>query len=136
MPALLDSGSQVTFIIEAYFNQYLQPLIRSFKGENALAHTIFHLKGAGEATLPVIKYLEIDIDLLGMVIQKVRVLIIDDPNDFIQDQNKKTKLLGMVGWNIIKHTYLELTNKYGWDKFINFNCPTAIISWSNMLTQT
>ena len=88
MPSLLDSGSQVTFIRQSYFDQYIKPLITSFKGEKALAHQIFHLKGAGEATLPVMKYVELDIDLLGIVVPQVGVLIVEDPNEFIHQQKK------------------------------------------------
>ena len=126
VPSLLDSGSQVTFIRESYFKQHIQPLITSFKGEKALAHTIFHLKGAGEATLPVMKYLELDIDLLGMVVPKVGVLIVEDPNNFIRDPQHHTKLPGVVGWNLIKHAYLEFVNQYGSEKFEKFECPSGI----------
>ena len=42
---------------------------------------------------------------------KVEFLVVKDPSDLLQDK-KKTKLPGIIGWNLIKLAYQEFIRKY------------------------
>ena len=57
-------------------------------------------------------YVESDLDFLGIVVPKVGVLIIQESNELLETCHK-TKLLGMVGWNLIKLAYEMFVQKYG-----------------------
>ena len=46
-------------------------------------------------------YVELDLNFLGIVVPKVGVLITQEPNELLESRHK-TKLPGMVGWNLIK----------------------------------
>ena len=49
-------------------------------------------------------YVELDLNFLGIVVPKVGVLITQEPNELLESRHK-TKLPGMVGWNLIKLAY-------------------------------
>ena len=73
IPSLLPSGSQV--------------------------HQLFQLTAANNGKLPVSMYVEIDLDFLGVIVPKVWVLIIQEPNKLLDDHHK-TKLPGIICWNL------------------------------------
>ena len=70
-------------------------------------------------------YVELDMNFLGIVVSKVGVLITQEPNEFL-DKHHKTKLPGMVGWNLIKSAYEVFVQKYGILCLENFDCPTGV----------
>ena len=55
---------------------------------------------------------------------KIGVLITQEPSGLL-DTCHKTKLLGMVGWNLIKLAYEVFVQKYGVLRLENFDCPTG-----------
>ena len=69
-------------------------------------------------------YVELDLDFLGIVVPKVGVLITQEPNELL-DTCHKTKLPGMVGWNLMKFAYEVFVQKYGVLCLENFDCPTG-----------
>ena len=100
IPSLLDSGSQVTLICQSFIEQEILPHIKPSDGEKAEAHQLFQLTAADNGKLPVSMYVELDLDFLGIVVPKVGVLIMQEPNELL-DTCHKTKLPGMVGCNLI-----------------------------------
>ena len=65
VPSLLDSGSMVTLIREGYFVKHIQPLLNKSSSKMAEAHSLFWLSAANNEIMPVSKYFEADVTLLG-----------------------------------------------------------------------
>ena len=65
VPSLLDSGSMVTLIHEGYFVKNIQPLLNKSSSKLAEAHSMFQLSAANNEIMPVSKYFEADVTLLG-----------------------------------------------------------------------
>ena len=70
-------------------------------------------------------YVELDLDFLGIVVPKVGVLITQEPNELLETCHK-TKLPGVVGWNLIKLAYEVFLKIYGVLCLDNFDCPTGV----------
>ena len=100
IPSLLDSGSQVTLIYQRYFKPHIRPSGK----EKAEVHELFQLTAANHGKLPMSMYAELDLDVLGIVGPKVVVLITQEPNELL-DECYKTKLSGVIGWNLIKKAH-------------------------------
>ena len=125
IPSLHDSGSQVTLICHSFFEQEILPHIKPADGEKAKAHQLFQLTATNNGKLPVSMYVELDLDFLGIVVPKVGVLITQEPNELLETCHK-TKLPGMVGWNLIKLAYEVFVKIYGVLWLDNFDCPTGV----------
>ena len=125
IPSLLDSGSQVTLICQSFFEQEILPLIKPSDGEKAKAHQLFQLTAANNGKLPISMYMELDLDFWGIVVPKVRVLISQEPNELLETRHK-TKLPGMVDWNLIKLAYEVFVKNYGRLCLENFDCPIGV----------
>ena len=70
-------------------------------------------------------YVELDLDFLGIVVPKVGILITKEPNELLESCHK-TKLPGVVGWNLIKLAYEVFVKNYGVLCLENFDCPTGV----------
>ena len=105
IPSLLNLGSDVMLLRQAYFEKHLLPKIQNVTGEKAKAHQLFHLTVTNNGQLPVKMYTELDINFLGLKVPKVGVLIVDDPTQVL-DKKHQTKPHGIVGWNLI-HPILQ-----------------------------
>ena len=57
-------------------------------------------------------YVELDLDFFGVIVPKVGVFITQEPNKLLNDCHK-TKLLGVIGWNLIKMAYRVFVEKIG-----------------------
>ena len=86
VPSLLNSGSMVTLICEGYFTKNIQPLLNKSSSKLAEAHTMFRLSAANNEIMPVSKYFEADVTLLGFQIPRVGLLIVKDPNVLLEPQ--------------------------------------------------
>ena len=118
IPSLLDLGSDVMLLRQAYFEKHL-PRIQEATGEKAEAHQLFHLTVANNGQLPVKMYTELDINFLGLKVPNVGVLIVDDPTQVL-DKKHQTKLPGIVGWNLIWLSYNAFVEQYGPSGFDSF----------------
>ena len=49
-------------------------------GEKSDAHILFNLTAANDGQLPVKKYIELDVNVMGLKVLNVGFLIIDEPN--------------------------------------------------------
>ena len=112
IPYLLDSGSQVTLICQSFSEQEILPHIEPCNGEKVKASQLFQLTAANNGKLPISLYVESDLDFLGIVVPKVGVLITQEPSELLETC-QKTKLPGMVGWNLIKMAYEVFVKNYG-----------------------
>ena len=70
-------------------------------------------------------YVKLNLDFLGIMVPKAGVLINQEPNKLLDEQNK-TKLPGIIGWNLIKLAYQVFINKFGKQSFENFDFPTGV----------
>ena len=95
MPSLLDSGSMVTLVCEGYFQKNILPLLQGSSGNLAEAHSLFQLSGTNNGVIPVSKYFEADVTMLGFTIPWVGFLIVKDPNTLFEPQYT-SQLLGVV----------------------------------------
>ena len=116
VPSLLDSGSMVTLICEGYFTKNIQPLLGKSSGKLAEAHSMFRLSAANNEVMPVSKYFEADITLLGFRIPWVGFLVVKDPNVLLEPQYS-TQLPGVIGCNLIQLGCEEFGRSYGFDAF-------------------
>ena len=80
IPSLLDSGSEVSLIHYSHFKEHLLPKIETPTGEKLDAHILFNLTTVNDGQLPMKKYIELDINFMGLKVLKVGFLIIDEPN--------------------------------------------------------
>ena len=125
IPSLLDVGSDVMLLRQAYFEKHLLPKIQEVTGGKAKVHQLFHLTVTNDGQLPVKMYAELDINFLGLKVPNVGVLIIDDPSQVL-DKKHQTKLPGIVGWNLIQLSYFAFVEQYGATGFDSFVCPEGV----------
>ena len=107
------------------FEQEITPHIQTSDGEKAKAHQLFQLTAAYQGKLPISMYVELDLDFLGIVVPEVGVPITQEPNELL-DTDHKTKLPGIIGWNLKKLAYEMSVQKYGVLCMENFDCPTEV----------
>ena len=87
VPSLHNSGSMVTLIREGYFVKHIQPLLNKSSSKMAEAHSLFWLSAANNEIMPVLKYFEAHVTLLGFRIPQVGFLVVKDPNVLLEPQN-------------------------------------------------
>ena len=63
-------------IREAYFNKHILPLLCASVEELAEAHSLFHLSTANNQDMPVSKYFEADVMILGFCLPSVGFLVV------------------------------------------------------------
>ena len=120
VPSLLDSGSMVMLIRENYFNKHILPLLHGTVEELTEAHSLFQLSTTNNQVMPVSKYLEADISLLGFNIPSVGFLVVKDPPNTILEPQHSTQLLGVItGCNLIWLGCEEFGKVYGFEAFEN-----------------
>ena len=118
VPSLLDSGSMVMLIRENYFNKYILPLLHVTVEELTEAHSLFQLSATNNQDMPVSKYFEADILLLGFNVPSVGFLVVKDPNAILEPQHS-TQLLGVIRCNLIWLGCEEFRKVYGFEAFEN-----------------
>ena len=121
VPSLLDSGSMVTLICEGYFIKHIQPLLNKSSSKMAEAHSLFWLSAANNEIMPVSKYFEADVTLLGFQIPRV----VKDPNVLLEPQHN-TQLPGVIGCNLIRLGCEEFGRSFGFEAFEEFRCPECV----------
>ena len=75
--------------------------------------------------MPVSKYFEADVTLLGFTIPHVGFLVVKDPNTLLEPQHS-TQLPGVIGCNLICLGCEEFGRVYGFKAFEEFHCPSNI----------
>ena len=125
IPSLLDLGSDMTLLRQAYFEKHLLPKIQAVTGEKAKPHQLFHLTVTNNGQLPVKMYTELDINFLGLKVPNVGVLIVNNPTQVL-DKKYQTKPPGIVGWNLIWLSYNGFVEQYWALGFDSFVCPEGV----------
>ena len=116
VPSLLDSGSMVTLIHEGYFVKHVQLLLNKSSSKMAEAHSLFWLSAANNEIVPVSKYFEADVTLLGFRIPRVGFLVVKDPNVLLEPQHN-TQLPGVIGYNLIRLGCEEFGRSFEFEAF-------------------
>ena len=88
-------------------------------------HHLFDLTSASGGAIPVSRYVELEIEFLGLHVPKVGFLITQNPNNVL-DPDHRTRLPRIVGWNLVKLAYQEFLKKYNIDVFEDFECPDGV----------
>ena len=125
IPSLLDSGSMVTLICEGYFIKNILPLLKKSAGDLTEAHSLFQLLAANNEVMPVSRYFDADVTLLGFTILHVGFLVVKDPNSLLEPQHN-TQLPGVIGCNLIHLGCEKFGRVYGFKAFEEFHCPSNI----------
>ena len=125
VPSLLDSGSMVMLIYEAYFHKNILPLLCGTVEELAEAHLLFHLSATNNQDMPVSRYFEADVSILGFRIPSVGFLLVKDPNTVLESQYSACTP-GVIGCNLIRLRYEEFGKVYGFEAFETFTCPKEV----------
>ena len=125
VPSLLDSGSMVSLMWQDHFNQYFRLWLGPAEGSVADAHHLFDLTSAGGRSIPLYRYVELDVKFLRLHVPRVGFLITQNPNKVL-DPDHRTRLPGIVGWNLVKLAYQEFLKKYNIYVFEDFECPDRV----------
>ena len=125
VPSLLDSGSMVTLIREAYFNKYILPILHGTVEELAEAHSLFRLSATNNQEMPVTKYFEADVSILGFQIPSVGFLVVKDLSTVLESQYS-ARTPGVIGCNLIRLGYEEFGKVFGFKAFETFRCPKEV----------
>ena len=72
---------------------------------------MFDLKSANGGGIPLSRYVELDVEFLGLKVPRVGFLITQNPNEVL-DPEHKTRLPGIVGWNLVRLAHEEFTKKH------------------------
>ena len=107
---LLDSGGMVSLVQQSYFDQNIKPKLGLSRGTEVNLHNLFNPKGANVGDTPIMRYFEKDVAFLGLRVSKAGFLVVKDPSDLLQTK-KKTKLPGIIRWNLINLVYQEFVQK-------------------------
>ena len=94
---------------QSYLDQNIKLKLGPARGPEANLHNLFDLKRAND--IPIMKYFEMDVAFLGPRVPKVRFLVVKDPSHLLQTK-KKTKLPGIIRWNLIRLAYKKFLKKY------------------------
>ena len=125
VPSLLDSGSMVTLIREGYFVKHIQPLLNKSSSKMAEAHSLFRLSAANNEIMPVSKYFEANVTLMGFQIPWVGFLVVKDLNVLLEPQHN-TQLPGVIGYNLIRLGCEEFGRSFGFEAFEEFCCLESV----------
>ena len=82
----------MTNILDRYFRQQLGPA----EGAVAEAHNLFDLKSANGGGIPLSRYVELDVEFLGLKVPRVGFLITQNLNEVFNPEHK-TRLPSIVG---------------------------------------
>ena len=111
VPSLLDSGSMVMLIREAYFNKHILLFRR--------------LSAANDQDMPVLKCLKADVTILGFHVPSVGFLVVKDPNTVLEPQHS-TQSPRVIGCNLIWLGCEEFGKVFGFEAFETFTCPKEV----------
>ena len=75
--------------------------------------------------MPVSRYLEADIKLLGFFVPCVGFLMVKEPNSLLEPQHS-TQLPGVIGCNLICLGCEEFGRVYDFEPFEKFQCPQKV----------
>ena len=119
MASLFNSESMVSLVQQNYFERNIKPQLEPSRGPEANLHNLLDLKGVNGAETPLTRYFKMCVAFLELKIPKVGFLVVKDPSDLLE--TKKTKLPGIMGWDLIRLAYKDFTEKHPTEVFNSFN---------------
>ena len=81
------------------------------EGSVADTNHLFDLTSASGGAIPLTRYVELDVNFLGLHVSRGRFLITQNSNKVL-DPEHRTRLPGIVGWILVKLAYQEFLKKY------------------------
>lgn len=123
VPCLVDTGSMVTTITESIFKEKFE----LWGGDKLKSCNWLQLTAANGLDIPYVGYFELDVEVLGKVIQKRGVLVVKDT------VNPKLGVSGILGMNVIKGCYEKLFGEYGPSLFESSPFSRAPTQWQQAL---
>lgn len=109
VPCLLDGGSMVATVTELLLTIILHMTDKGLRDCGWLG-----LKSANGLKIPYLGYVDLDVNILGVLLPHRGVLIVKDSSDYYMRQ-KKAAVPGVLGMNIFNPLYCELLKRYGPD---------------------
>ena len=98
VPSLLDSGWMVSLMWQDHLNRYFRLHLELVEGSMADAYHMFHLTSASGEAIPLSSYVELGMEFLGLPVPRLDF-------DYPESKQGKTRLSGIVGWNLVKLAY-------------------------------
>lgn len=96
VPCLLDSGSEVSTITEVFFNEHF-----CTQGKTLLPPSDWlRITAANGLEIPYVRYIELDVEALGVMIPQRGILVVKSPASKETRQRKKITP-GLIGMDII-----------------------------------
>ena len=128
-PFLLDTGSMVTTLSEAYYSQYIQPHAQTpLKNCDWL-----QLTAANGLAIPYCGYAELDLTVLGRCWPNMGVLITKD--SLRSRRGQRNPPVGLLGMNVIRNCFHDLFLTYGQSLFSAPEVAQAERGWRHALAQ-
>ena len=93
---LIDTGSMVSTITEEIFHRHLQPLGSTMH----LNIPFLRITAANGLEIPYVGYVEVDLNLDGIVLPQMGFLVVKDPVD-MEYQKQKHEVPGILGMNVL-----------------------------------
>ena len=88
VPSPLDSGSIISVMQQDHFNTYFRLQLGAAEGSGADAHHMFDLTSISGEAIPLSRYVELDVECLGLQVPRVRCLITQNPNKVLDPEHK------------------------------------------------
>ena len=104
--SLLDSSSMVSLMWQDHFNRYFRAQLGPAEGSVADTYHMLDLTSASAGAIPLSRYVELDVEFLGLQVPRVGFLITQNPNQVL-DPAHKTRLPRIDRWNLVKLPYQE-----------------------------
>ena len=88
VPSLLDSGSMVSLMQQDHFNRYFRQQLGPAEGSVADTHHLFNPTSASGGAIPLFRYVELDVEFLGLHVPRVGFLITQNPNKVLDPDHR------------------------------------------------
>ena len=124
--ALLDMGSQVTFMNESYFLQNIQQLLPTVDKDHLNAFKLFNLKGVEDGCVPLTKYFSVDIQVDGRLVHDIGILVKKDNIPLTDSKGRSTWAPAILGCNLIWKGMEEFIRDHGEMCLKLFECPAGV----------
>lgn len=120
---LLDTGSMVSTVYESFFEQHFCSTPRPCNW--------LQLTAANGCDIPYVGYVELDVEIFGVVVPQRGILVVKDP----RRQYAPSGVKGVLGMNVIKECYYQLFNRHGSNLFTLPEVLQAPQLWQQALQQ-
>ena len=114
LPALVDTGSMVTLVLETLYKQKLNPVCSGVQG----GAKMLTLQGANGFEIPYLRFLELDVQVEGVTVPSCRVLVLKDTAATVEQRRRRP---GVMGTNV-------LTKILEWAKLLKLKGSAGTLS--------